>query len=231
METRDYEETTKPSRFSLRLFNYYDGDLCLARRKVQRRSRPTNFARREVRLLAKLLFPPAHSPAIPHPARPWTNIQSVEEEVSSCGEVFAKFRRALRARPDPHSLPPFVGHTTSNKGLLLACCTIIPPKKTSNGRRGKRIPFPPSLTLVLFLVLSLSCEHLPFTSVISPRVKSHELFRPVSRRSRKRKFMPDETTSRHLPSRFYHRDAENSFRRHHDRNVVFTLFPSSGSSK
>lgn len=80
-----------------------------------------NFAWRQVRFLAKLLFPLPHSSTIPHP---WTNMQSTEKEVSSCSQVFTKFRRALYVYPH-HTLPSFAGRTMSNKRSYFACCSII----------------------------------------------------------------------------------------------------------
>jgi len=77
-----------------------------------------------------LLFPPSHSPSIPHR---WTNMQPVAKEV--CGQVLAKFRWALRTHPH-HTPLLFAGRTTSNKGSLLACCSIILTKKAMADVRG-----------------------------------------------------------------------------------------------
>lgn len=90
--------------------------------KVQRfNGAQYNFAWRQVRFLAKFLFPPPHSSTIPHP---WTNMQPMEKEVSSCGQVFTKFRRALCVCAH-HTLPSSVGRTMSNKRSYFACCSII----------------------------------------------------------------------------------------------------------
>ncbi|KAH0947588.1 hypothetical protein HN011_001395 [Eciton burchellii] len=91
---------------------------------------------RAVRLPAELLFLPPHSPTIPHPqyaaGRGWKSCLAAETRSPSFDESYVPAVASILPLPPP-SLPHFAGRTTSNKGSLLACCSIILPKKTSNG--------------------------------------------------------------------------------------------------
>lgn len=96
---------------------------------------------------------------------------------------------SLTCSPSSH-FSPFAGRTTSNKGSLLACYSIILPKKTSNGCvRGS-----------YFLHLSLCLP--PFTSVINPQAKStnclvlfHGEIKNLHENSQFRKFIRNSSMS------------------------------------
>jgi len=127
-----------------------DLQLCPIRRGGRETGRERKMER-AVRLPAELLFLPPHSPTIPHPqyaaGRGWKSCLAAETRSPSFDESYVPALASILPLPPP-SLPHFAGRTTSNKGSLLACCSIILPKKTSNGAvRGSRSSLPSAFLL------------------------------------------------------------------------------------